>query len=142
MCLRNFLSKAVSLLAFMTVLTPAMMLARTSTVETSDARSGGDNASATATAGELGISFIDGSSSEVLIVHNGRQFIVDVANHTIREVERAQSFTPSAHVVHVAISTAPGEAGESSSRDSSDTAPSGDNSDTAPSSDNAQTQSP
>jgi len=134
MCLRNFLNKGLSLFAFMIVLAvPGKMLAVTSTVETSDARSEVDSVSATTTAGELGISFIDGSSAEVLIVHNGRQFIIDVANHTIREVERAQSAPPSGHVVHVAISTAPGEAGESSSRDSSDTAPSGDN---------AQTQSP
>jgi hypothetical protein len=141
MCLRNFLNKGLSLLVFMIVLAvPGKMLART--VETSDARSGVDSVSTATTAGQLGISFIDGSSSEVLVVRNGRQFIVDVANHTIREVERAQSGPPGGHVVQVAISTARREAGESSSRDGSDTAPSSDNSDTAPSGDNAQTQSP
>jgi len=142
MCLTNFLSKGVSLLAFMTVLTPAMMLARTATVETNDAHSGGDNVSATTTAGELGISFIDGSSSKVLIAHDGRQFIVDVANHTIREVERAQSATTGPHVMPVATRATAAEAGESSSRDISDAAPSSNNSGAAPSNTNAQAQSP
>ena len=142
MCLTNFLSKGVSLLAFMTVLTPAMMLARTATVETNDAHSGGDNVSATTTAGELGISFIDGSSSKVLIAHHGRQFIVDIANHTIREVERAQSATTGPQVVPVATRATAGEAGESSSRDISDAAPSSNNSGAAPSNTNAQAQSP
>lgn len=40
---------------------------------------------------DLGISFVEGSSSQILIQRDGRRYIVDAATHTIREADASQS---------------------------------------------------
>jgi hypothetical protein len=58
--------------------------------------SSGDVPATVAAATDLGISFVDGSSSQVLIQRNGRQYLVDLATHAIREAEAPQSGPPAA----------------------------------------------
>jgi hypothetical protein len=67
-----------------------------------------------AVAGNLGIAFVDGSSSQVLIQRNGGQYIVDVAAHTVREVDVPQSASSDPPV---ASNTSGRESGWSSSVD-------------------------
>lgn len=55
-----------------------------------DSASGG---SGTVAAGVLGIAFVSGSSSEVIIEQGGKQYLVDTANHTIRELDAGASTT-------------------------------------------------
>lgn len=56
----------------------------------------GDMPATVAAASDLGISFVDGSTSQVLIQRNGRQYIVDLATHAIRETETPESVAPDA----------------------------------------------
>lgn len=51
------------------------------------AKAAGDSVAVNADA--LGVQFIDGSSSSLIIHRNGRKYVVDVANHTIRKVEKS-----------------------------------------------------
>lgn len=52
-------------------------------------------------AGALGIHFIDGSPSTVIVEHNGKKYVVDLANQTIREA--GYSDPPPAHLQRVAL---------------------------------------
>src|ERR1700721_4315518 len=40
-------------------------------------------------ASELGVSFVEGSVSQVIVEHQGRKYVVDVASHQIRLVDPA-----------------------------------------------------
>ncbi len=51
-------------------------------------------ASGAVSADALGVQFIRGSSSSLIIHRNGRKYVVDVANHTIREVEKSNPSPP------------------------------------------------
>ncbi|HXW90532.1 MAG TPA: DUF5777 family beta-barrel protein [Terriglobales bacterium] len=41
----------------------------------------------TLAASDLGIAFVGGSSSEIIVEHGGKHYLVDTANHTVREVD-------------------------------------------------------
>jgi len=73
----------------------------------------GDAPATVVAASDLGISFVDGSTSQVLIQRNGRQYIVDLATHAIRETE-TQSEAPDASPAN---NTASAEARSSSSKE-------------------------
>jgi len=83
------------------------------------AASSGDVAAPVA-ASDLGISFVDGSASQVLVQRNGRQYLVDLATHTIREADPSQSAAPAASV---ASNTTSPEAGTSSSKETAGATP-------------------
>jgi len=93
---------------------PAPLPAQGPTENSSDSRSNPGAAPATVTqaASDLGISFVEGSNSQVLIQRDGRQYIVDVANHTIREAETPK---PAVSGALFESKTSSGEAGWSSS---------------------------
>jgi hypothetical protein len=69
---------------------------------------------------ELGITFVDGSTSQVLIQRNGRQYLLDLTTHAIREADAPQ---PGAPVVSSASSTTVPETGSSSSQEARGAAP-------------------
>jgi hypothetical protein len=56
-------------------------------------------------AGDLGISFVEGSASQVIVRRNDKQYIVDVVSHTIREIETSQSATASTPLTNDALSS-------------------------------------
>src|SRR6202789_968546 len=45
-------------------------------------------------ASELGVSFVEGSVSQVIVEHQGRKYVVDVASHQIRLVAAASQVAP------------------------------------------------
>jgi hypothetical protein len=45
-------------------------------------------------ASELGVSFVEGSVSQVIVEHLGRKYVVDVASHQIRLVDAASQVAP------------------------------------------------
>src|SRR5215469_14112009 len=47
--------------------------------------SSGSDASGQVAAADLGIVFVNGSSSEIILERNGKRYLVDVATHAIRE---------------------------------------------------------
>jgi Membrane bound beta barrel domain (DUF5777) len=49
------------------------------------------NPPATIAAKDLGVSFVEGSTSEVLIEREGKQYVVDLATHAIREADASQA---------------------------------------------------
>jgi hypothetical protein len=123
----NILYRWSALLILTTVLSlPGVIVAQAQRAEAGDSRSRTGNSGAL-TASELGISFIDGSSSQVLIERNGRRFIVNVASHTIREAEPGQADTSGPKLLDVTSRPSTRAAGESSSRDTSGAAAAGDN---------------
>jgi hypothetical protein len=57
--------------------------------------SGQTSSSANAvSASELGVSFVEGSVSQVIVEHQGRKYVVDVASHQIRLVDAASQVAP------------------------------------------------
>src|ERR1700678_2385945 len=57
----------------------------------SELASGQTSSSANAvSASELGVSFVEGSVSQVIVEHEGRKYVVDVASHQIRLVDAAR----------------------------------------------------
>lgn len=65
----------------------------------------GPKASATVSAADLGIVFVNGSSSEIIVERNGKRYVVDVATHAIHE----------ANSVDAAASTDPPQGNQASS---------------------------
>jgi len=124
MCWRNLLSNWSKLVVLMAALVlPELMLAQGPGEGASKSPSGaGDVPAAVTAASDLGISFVDGSASQVLIQRNGRQYIVDVAAHTIREVEASPSPAPD---TTLASNTSSREPGWSSSADTATAAQGG-----------------
>jgi hypothetical protein len=124
MCPRNPLNNWPKLLVLMVVLaSPELAVAQGPSEDGSKSPSSSVGApGAAAAASELGISFVDGSTSQVLIQRNGRQYIVDVASHSIRETEASQSAAPD---TALASNTSSREPGWSSSADTSTAAQSG-----------------
>lgn len=116
MCWKNLLSNWSKLVVLIAALAlPELMLAQGPGEGASKSPSGAGDAPATVTAAsDLGISFVDGSASQVLIQRNGRQYIVDVATHTIREAVASQSPVPD---TTLASNTPSPEPGWSSSAD-------------------------
>jgi len=53
-------------------------------------------------ASALGVQFIDGSSSSVIVNRNGRKYFIDLANHTVREVE-SPKLIPGPHLQKTAL---------------------------------------
>jgi Membrane bound beta barrel domain (DUF5777) len=45
---------------------------------------------------DLGVSFVDGSSSKIMVEHNGKKYAVDLATHEIRIVDGSSSVAPTA----------------------------------------------
>src|ERR1700691_5206583 len=43
---------------------------------------------------DLGISFVEGSSSQVIVEHDGTKYIVDLATHQIRPADAAGQLVP------------------------------------------------
>src|ERR1700704_4349370 len=43
---------------------------------------------------DLGISFVEGSSSQVIVERDGRKFVVDLASHEIRPADAAGQLVP------------------------------------------------
>ena len=95
----------------MALMLPKLLLAQGPTENSSDSSSNPAPAKVMETS-DLGISFVEGSHSQVLIQRDGRQYIVDVATHTIREAETPKPAAPS---TLVESKTSSGEAGWSSS---------------------------
>ena len=61
----------------------------------SELASGQTSSSANAvSASELGVSFVEGSVSQVIVEHQGRKYVVDVASHQIRLVDAASQVAP------------------------------------------------
>jgi hypothetical protein len=111
-------SKLVVLIAALAL--PELMPAQGPSEGASKSPSGAGDVPATVTAApDLGISFVDGSASQVLIQRNGRQYIVDVATHTIREAVASQSPAPDSTL---ASNTPSREPGWSSSADATSSA--------------------
>ena len=54
------------------------------------------------TADALGVQFIDGSSSSVIVNRNGIKYVIDLANHTVREVESLKP-VPVPHPQEIAL---------------------------------------
>ena len=124
MCWKSPLSKWSRLVLVMVALTlPELGLAQGPTEDGNESSTHSGNMPATvATASDLGISFVDGSTSQVLVERNGRQYIVDLATHAIRETEASQPVAPDASQ---ASNTTSPEAGSSSSKDTAGAAQAG-----------------
>jgi Membrane bound beta barrel domain (DUF5777) len=61
----------------------------------SELASGQTSSSANAvSASELGVSFVEGSVSQVIVEHEGKKYVVDVASHQIRLVDAASQVAP------------------------------------------------
>ena len=58
----------------------------TDETQSSSSSSSQEPASSTATAQELGLSFVDGSVSQVIVERNGKKYVVDLASKQVREV--------------------------------------------------------
>ncbi|MGO9086125.1 MAG: DUF5777 family beta-barrel protein [Candidatus Sulfotelmatobacter sp.] len=124
MCWKSPLSKWSRLILVMVALTlPELGLAQGPVEDGNKSSTHPGNVPATvAAASDLGISFIDGSTSQVLVERNGRQYIVDLATHAIRETETSQPVAPDASQ---ASNTTSPEAGSSSSKDTAGAAQAG-----------------
>jgi len=98
MCWKSPLSRWSRLVLVMVALTlPELELAQGPNKDGSKSPThSGDALATVAAASDLGISFVDGSTSQVLVERNGRQYIVDLATHAIRETETSQSAAPDA----------------------------------------------
>jgi hypothetical protein len=72
---------------------------QTSPAETSPAA----KAAASATAADLGVSFIEGSTSQIMVERDGKKYVVDLVSHEVRDSGAA---LPNATVAETRISTA------------------------------------
>jgi hypothetical protein len=78
----------------------------------------GSNPPGAIAAKDLGVSFVEGSTSEFRIEREGKQYVVDLATHSIREAEASQTANPTPNS---SAQAAPPE--QSSSQDSQPAAP-------------------
>jgi len=111
----SVLSKSARLTFLMVAMLPGLMFAQGPNESGGKSPAPGNPSATAATAGDLGISFVDGSSSQVLIERDGRQYLVDLATHAVREADTPQPAVPVATAASTATSQ---EAGWSSSKES------------------------
>jgi hypothetical protein len=59
-----------------------------------DPPAGGSSAATDTSAADLGVSFVSGSTSQILVEKNGKTYIVDAATHSIHEAESVPGVDP------------------------------------------------
>lgn len=114
MCVSKVLKNCSTLLALLAVL----VLSECSLAQGSNSTVGAaGNSSGDVSGSDLGISFIDGSRSEIVVVENGHRYIVNTETHTIRADDKQESPVAGASLVSAASGTSEGVTGTSSSID-------------------------
>src|SRR5215469_13625930 len=71
-----------------------MLLAVCSPALSADPPAGSSSAAPEMSAADLGVTFVSGSTSQILIEKNGKKYIVDAATHSIHEAESVPSVDP------------------------------------------------
>lgn len=64
----------------------------------------------TVSAPDLGVSFVEGSSSQVIVERNGKKYVVDLVSHEVRSADSAAQLVPAAAVQSVAEPAQPASA--------------------------------